>query len=218
MTKLTKTKKIFLAGAVALVGLGVVNPLASASDTNSQTDSTANIEFNVNQIKEKLASQIGNGKITEISLKDKKFKGQNNDTTKTPVFKVDVIDGNVKKEFKIDANSGEIKETKERQMSDNDKDKVLANENPTLSLEDATKKALEKYSNGKIKEVELEKRTDEIVYEIDIIDDTTFHKLTLDANSGEILNDTTKQKGGKHRDKRNSKDRNFEKNNNQENK
>ena len=212
MTALTKTKKTILLGVAALATLGVLTPFASAADS-TQTDQTSNIEFNVSQVKEKLASQIGSGKVTEVSLKAKKSKDQN--TTTNPVYKVEVIDGNTKKEIKLDATTGEVKETKEKQMSDNDKDKQLASENPSLSLEDAAKKALEKYPSGKIKEVELEKQDDKLVYDVKVLDGTTFHKLTIDANTGEITNDQTKDasekkgKDGKHsnRDDRQKGDR-----------
>ena len=219
MTTLTKTKKILLTCVAALAGLGIITPLAAAADSTNQTDSTANIEFNIAQVKEKLSSQIWNGKVTEIQLKAKKNKDTNlNNTFQNPIYKVEVLDGNTEKEFKVDATTGEVLETKEHQITDNDKDKNLANENPSPSLEDATKKALEKYSNGKIKGVELEKENNQLVYEVRIIDSDTFHKLTIDTNNGNILNDQTKQKGDKSKDKHNkSENKNDNKNNNQNN-
>jgi len=117
------------------------------------------------------ATQLTNSqvKITEQQAKHGKM-----------VYEVEVIDGNVEKEFDIDAETGTVLKSESET-----KNKVI--DTPKISYEQAKEIALKESKNGKFKEIELKNKKGTLVYEVELNEGLMEREFIIDANTGEIL-------------------------------
>ncbi|EAA24334.1 Hypothetical Exported Protein [Fusobacterium vincentii ATCC 49256] len=98
------------------------------------------------------------------------------------VYEVEVIEGNVEKEFDIDAETGAILKSETET-----KDKIV--ETPKISYEQAKEIALKQSKDGKFKEIDLKHKNGKLVYDIELVEGFMDREFFIDANTGEILKD-----------------------------
>ena len=154
-------KKILIVGAIILGSIGFsTSALAAISEQ---------------QAKDIALKEAQGGQITKFKLD--KENGR-------MVYEVEVMDGNVEKEFKIDAETGEVIKFKTEK-------KVVkkAKKEPKISYDRAKEIALKQSKNGKFKEIELKHKNGVLVYEVEIAEGFMDREFLIDAMTGEILRD-----------------------------
>ena len=137
-----------------------------------------------------IATKISQEEAVRIAIKDtpngqlKKAKLENK--RRGPVYDIELWQGNTntKKEYKIDANTGQILRAK----TDTDGDELNpAITNTKISVEQAKSIAKKQAPNATFKSIELERKKGKLVYEVDLIEGNTKKEYKIDANTGEIL-------------------------------
>jgi len=96
------------------------------------------------------------------------------------VYEIEVMEGNIEKEFDIDAETGAILKSETET-----KDKIL--ETPKISYEQAKEIALKQSKDGKFKEIELKHKKGILVYDVELSEGLMDREFIIDANTGEIL-------------------------------
>ena len=154
-------KKILIVGAIILGSIGFsTSALAAISEQ---------------QAKDIALKEAQGGQITKFKLD--KENGR-------MVYEVEVMDGNVEKEFKIDAETGEVIKFKTEK-------KVVkkTKKEPKISYDRAKEIALKQSKNGKFKEIELKHKNGVLVYDVEIAEGFMDREFLIDANTGAILRD-----------------------------
>ena len=99
--------------------------------------------------------EVPNGQLTKFELDRENGR---------KVYEVEVMDGNVEKEFKIDAETGEVIKFKtEKKVAKKSKKK-----NQKISYDRAKEIALKQSKNGKFKEIELKHKNGVLVYDVEL--------------------------------------------------
>lgn len=102
------------------------------------------------------------------------------------------MDGFTEKEYKIDARTGSILKAKQENIDDNE-DMQLTQTNVQLTFEDAERRSLQqKYPQAHVYDEELDLWGGQVVYKLEALNGTQKIKMTIDANSGNILNERIK--------------------------
>lgn len=117
-----------------------------------------------------------------------------------PVYEIEFLEGNTRKEYKIDATNGNIVKYDEKDYSRYMHNKMYKNDecymynnysninnNVALSMEDAIKIALDNSKNGVIDDIEFKIKKGIPVYEIEVKEAIGEKEFVIDANSGKIL-------------------------------
>ena len=154
-------KKILIVGAIILGSIGFsTSALAAISEQ---------------QAKDIALKEAQGGQITKFKLDREKGR---------MVYEVEVMDGNVEKEFKIDAETGEVIKFKtEKKVA------KRAKKEPKISYDRAKEIALKQSKNGKFKEIELKHKNGVLVYDVEVAEGFMDREFLIDANTGEILKD-----------------------------
>ena len=149
-------KKLLLVGAIILGSIGFsTSALAAISEQ---------------QAKDIALKEAQGGQITRFNLD--KENGR-------MVYEVEVMNGNVEKDYEIDAETGAIvKLDQEHNNSVN---------NPKISYDKAKEIALKQSKNGKFKEIELKHEKGVLVYDVVIEEGLIDREVFIDANTGAIL-------------------------------
>ena len=155
---LLKKKKLLIVGVIILGSIGISAGVFAATQlTNSQ------VKITEQQAKDIVNKEAPNGQITKFKLDREHGK---------MVYEVEVMDGNVEKEFDIDAETGTVLKSESET-----KNKVI--ETPKISLKES--------KNGKFKEIELKNKKGTLVYEVELNEGLMEREFIIDANTGEIL-------------------------------
>ena len=154
-------KKILIIGAIILGSIGFsTSALAAISEQ---------------QAKDIALKEAQGGQITKFKLDREKGR---------MVYEVEVMDGNVEKEFKIDAETGEVIKFKtEKKVA------KRAKKEPKISYDRAKEIALKQSKNGKFKEIELKHKNGVLVYDVEVAEGFMDREFLIDAMTGEILRD-----------------------------
>ena len=149
-------KKLLLVGAIIIGSIGFsTSALAAISEQ---------------QAKDIALKEAQGGQITRFNLD--KENGR-------MVYEVEVMNGNVEKDYEIDAETGAIvKLDQEHNNSVN---------NPKISYDKAKEIALKQSKNGKFKEIELKHEKGVLVYDVVIEEGLIDREVFIDANTGAIL-------------------------------
>ena len=151
-------RKLLIVGAIILGSIGFsTSALAAISEQ---------------QAKDIALKEAQGGQITKFKLD--KENGR-------MVYEVEVMDGNVEKEFKIDAETGEVIKFKT--------EKKVVKKEPKISYDRAKEIALKQSKNGKFKEIELKHKNGVLVYDVEIAEGFMDREFLIDAMTGEILRD-----------------------------
>ena len=163
---LLEKKKLLIVGVIILGSIGISAGVFAATQlTNSQ------VKITEQQAKDIVNKEATNGQITKFKLDKEHGK---------MVYEVEVIDGNVEKEFDIDAETGAVLKSESET-----KNKVI--ETPKISYEQAKEIALKESKNRKFKEIELKNKKGTLVYEVELNEGLMEREFIIDANTGEIL-------------------------------
>ena len=163
---LLEKKKLLIVGVIILGSIGISAGVFAATQlTNSQ------VKITEQQAKDIVNKEAPNGQITKFKLDKEHGK---------MVYEVEVIDGNVEKEFDIDAETGAVLKSESET-----KNKVI--DTPKISYEQAKEIALKESKNGKFKEIELKNKKGTLVYEVELNEGLMEREFIIDANTGEIL-------------------------------
>ena len=156
-------KKILIVAAIILGSIGFsINVLA---------------ELNEQQAKDIIKKEVPNGQITKFKLDKENGK---------KVYEIEVMDGNIEKEYEIDAETGAILKMEQEQKGNKNANSV---NNPKISSDKAKEIALKNSKNGKFKEIELKHKNGVLVYDVEIAEGFMDREFLIDANTGEILRD-----------------------------
>ncbi|WP_339003748.1 PepSY domain-containing protein [Fusobacterium polymorphum] len=156
-------KKILIIGAIILGSIGFsTSALAAISEQ---------------QAKDIVKKEAPNGQITKFKLD--KENGR-------MVYEIEVMDGNIERDYEIDAETGEIVKLKQEQKNHGNNNSV---NNPKISYDKAKEIALKNSKNGKFKEIELKHKNGVLVYDVEIAEGFMDREFLIDANTGEILRD-----------------------------
>ena len=156
-------KKILIVAAIILGSIGFsINVLA---------------ELNEQQAKDIIKKEVPNGQITKFKLDKENGK---------MVYEIKVMDGNIEKEYEIDAETGAILKMEQEQKRNKNANSV---NNPKISSDKAKEIALKNSKNGKFKEIELKHKNGVLVYDVEIAEGFMDREFLIDANTGEILRD-----------------------------
>ena len=156
-------KKILIIGAIILGSIGFsTSALAAISEQ---------------QAKDIVKKEAPNGQITKFKLDRENGR---------MVYEIEVMDGNIERDYEIDAETGEIVKLKQEQKNHGNNNSV---NNPKISYDKAKEIALKNSKNGKFKEIELKHKNGVLVYDVEIAEGFMDREFLIDANTGEILRD-----------------------------
>ena len=175
MTTRNKTIAAVLTAVIAATSLGAY--AATGSGKNDQAAAFAQATVSAEQAVQ-AASQKVQGRATEVAFKHK--SGQS-------YYKVKLVAGNQKHEVRVDANNGQVLDSKVEQ--DNEKENAP---NATFSIEQAIAAAQSK-TGGKVKEAELDNENGQAVYKVETVSGTQKHDVKVDAANGQVIFDQLDQ-------------------------
>ena len=154
-------KKILIIGAIILGSIGFsTSALAAISEQ---------------QAKDIVKKEAPNGQITKFKLDRENGR---------MVYEIEVMDGNIEKDYEIDAETGAIVKLEHEQKNYGTNNSV---NNPKISYEKAKEIALKNSKNGKFKEIELKHKNGVLIYDVEIAEGFADREFLIDANTGEIL-------------------------------
>ena len=133
--------------------------------------------LNEQQAKDIIKKEVPNGQITKVKLDKENGK---------MIYEIEVMDGNIEKEYEIDAETGAILKMEQEQKGNKNNSSV---DNPKISSDKAKEIALKNSKNGKFKEIELKHKNGVLVYDVEIAEGFMDREFLIDANTGEILRD-----------------------------
>ena len=102
------------------------------------------------------------------------------------VYEIEVMDGNIERDYEIDAETGAIVKLEQEQKNHGNNNSV---NNPKISYDKAKEIALKNSKNGKFKEIELKHKNGVLIYDVEIAEGFADREFLIDANTGEILRD-----------------------------
>ena len=143
-------KKILIVGAIILGSIGFsTSALAAISEQ---------------QAKDIAKKEAPNGQITKFKLDRENGR---------MVYEIEVMDGNIERDYEIDAETGAIVKLEQEQKNHGNNNSV---NNPKISYD-------------KAKEIELKHKNGVLVYDVEIAEGFMDREFLIDANTGEILRD-----------------------------
>ena len=143
-------KKILIIGAIILGSIGFsTSALAAISEQ---------------QAKDIALKEAQGGQITKFKLDRENGR---------MVYEIEVINGNIEKDYEIDAETGAIVKLEQEQKNHGNNNSV---NNPKISYD-------------KAKEIELKHKNGVLVYDVEIAEGFMDREFLIDANTGEILRD-----------------------------
>ena len=177
MTTRNKTISAVLAAVIAATSLG-----AYAATTSGKSAKTAAFEQAAVTAEQAVrsAAQKVPGQATEVDFKHK--NGQS-------YYEVEIVSGNQKHEIRVDANNGQVLDSKVEQ--DDEKE---ATPNAAISIEQAIAAAQSK-TGGKVKEAELENENGQAVYKVETVSGTQEHDVIINAADGQVISAQLDQEG-----------------------
>ena len=156
-------KKLLIVMAIVLGSLGFsTSALAAISEQ---------------QAKDIVKKEAPNGQITKFKLDRENGR---------MVYEIEVMDGNIERDYEIDAETGAIVKLEQEQKNHGNNNSV---NNPKISYDKAKEIALKNSKNGKFKEIELKHKNGVLVYDVEIAEGFMDREFLIDANTGEILRD-----------------------------
>ena len=156
-------KKLLIVGAIILGSIGFsTSALAAISEQ---------------QAKDIVKKEAPNGQITKFKLDRENGR---------MVYEIEVMNGNIEKDYEIDAETGAIVKLEHEQKNYGNNNSV---NNPKISYEKAKEIALKNSKNGKFKEIELKHKNGVLVYDVEIAEGFMDREFLIDANTGAILRD-----------------------------
>ena len=156
-------KKLLIVGAIILGSIGFsTSALAAISEQ---------------QAKDIVKKEAPNGQITKFKLDRENGR---------MVYEIEVMDGNIERDYEIDAETGAIVKLEQEQKNHGNNNSV---NNPKISYDKAKEIALKNSKNGKFKEIELKHKNGVLVYDVEIAEGFMDREFLIDANTGEILRD-----------------------------
>ena len=156
-------KKLLLVGAIVLGSIGFSTNVLAA--------------INEQQAKDIVKKEAPNGQITKFKLDRENGR---------MVYEIEVMDGNIERDYEIDAETGAILKMEQEQKGNKKNNSV---DNPKISSDKAKEIALKQSKNGKFKEIELKHKNGVLVYDVEIAEGFMDREFLIDANTGEILRD-----------------------------
>lgn len=133
---------------------------------------SADTSISMEEAKNKVTNQYP-GIVTEIE-KDKKG-------SKT-VYEMEILGKNQKYELVLDANSGKVLKLEEKEKLETE------DQTPIVKISiDQGKAIAKKVFNGTVKEIEIEKEDDLLVYEVKMMSKNKKADIKIDANNGTVL-------------------------------
>ena len=154
-------KKILIIGAIILGSIGFsTSALAAISEQ---------------QAKDIVKKEAPNGQITKFKLDRENGR---------MVYEIEVMDGNIERDYEIDAETGAIVKLEQEQKNHGNNNSV---NNPKISYDKAKEIALKQSKNGKFKEIELKHEKGVLVYDVVIEEGLIDREVFIDANTGAIL-------------------------------
>nr|WP_314388148.1 PepSY domain-containing protein [uncultured Fusobacterium sp.] len=154
-------KKILIVGAIILGSIGF--------------STTALGAISEQQAKDIALKEAQGGQITKFKLDRENGR---------MVYEIEVMDGNIEKDYEIDAETGAIVKLEHEQKNYGTNNSV---NNPKISYEKAKEIALKNSKNGKFKEIELKHKNGVLIYDVEIAEGFADREFLIDANTGEIL-------------------------------
>ena len=143
-------KKILIIGAIILGSIGFsTSALAAISEQ---------------QAKDIALKEAQGGQITKFKLDRENGR---------MVYEIEVMDGNIERDYEIDAETGAIVKLEQEQKNHGNNNSV---NNPKISYD-------------KAKEIELKHKNGVLVYDVEIAEGFMDREFLIDANTGEILRD-----------------------------
>ena len=156
-------EKLLIVGAIILGSIGFsTSALAAISEQ---------------QAKDIALKEAQGGQITKFKLDRENGR---------MVYEIEVMNGNIEKDYEIDAETGAIVKLEHEQKNYGNNNSV---NNPKISYEQAKEIALKSSKNGKFKEIELKHKNGVLVYDVEIAEGFMDREFLIDANTGAILRD-----------------------------
>ena len=156
-------KKLLIIGTIILGSIGFsTSALAAISEQ---------------QAKDIVKKEAPNGQITKFKLDRENGR---------MVYEIEVMDGNIERDYEIDAETGAIVKLEQEQKNHGNNNSV---NNPKISYDKAKEIALKNSKNGKFKEIELKHKNGVLVYDVEIAEGFMDREFLIDAMTGEILRD-----------------------------
>ena len=184
-------KKILLAGVLTTaVAGGALMPTVMSYAKKGQTVNGKKVKISMQAAKDIAMKNAKSGRIVSAELDRDKGKLK---------YEIDVVDGNIKKEYDIDANTGailkveqEVVKTKNNTLKPNTNPNPKPNPNPSnngakINMQEAKNIAMRNAKSGRIVSAELDRDKGKLKYEIDILDGFIKKEYDIDVNTGAIL-------------------------------
>ena len=177
-----KTLAAIIAGILCITAIGSAVVVVKLGLLNNDTATTQTTSITLEKAKQIALNESKSGTVVRIE-KDT-YLGKT-------VYEVTILDGQTEKEYRIDANTGEILKVNTEKVDADDDSQTLANANPQIDLEKAETLVKEKYPNATLKSIELDAENGTLGYDVTIVEGTTEIELRIDANTGAIVEQET---------------------------
>ncbi|WP_373745871.1 PepSY domain-containing protein [Neisseria dentiae] len=169
MTTRNKTLSAVLAAVIAATSLGAYAATGGGKSTKAAAFEQAAVSAGQAV---QAASQKVQGRATAVDFKHK--NGQSH-------YQVEIVSGNQKHEVRVDANSGQVLDSKAEQ---NRKQETIPN--AAISIEQAIAAAQSK-NGGKAKDAELDNENGQAVYKVETVSGTQKHDVVVNAGNGQVI-------------------------------
>ena len=139
-----------------------------------------NVKISLTQAITTAEQHAGGGKVIDVSFEEKGG---------TPAYRAKIYHNNSVWEGLIDANTGNIvgqpTSISENRLDQEDKAELRALQTAKVTLAEAVK-AAEQQGNGKAIDAGLEEHNGTVVYDIEIVQNGTVHRVMVDTKTGQI--------------------------------
>lgn len=187
---------------ISLLAVTALSVLALAACDMDDDDKVEKKQNTTNQVAKKDNTSV---KLSEKEAKKKAFEAagvtekevsnlqvEQDFDDATPTYEIDFVKDQTEYNYSIDANTGDIVEESTEKADDLGKS---SSQSVKLSQDEAKKKALESasLSEKEVKNLIIEEDVDDVTpsYDIEFVKDGTEYSYTIDANTGDILEQST---------------------------
>lgn len=182
MKNLSKLSKSIVM-ALSIAGLGsasIVSVQAATTAQDSEAMAAVQSQISLEQAID-IAQQQTSGDVISAGFDD-------NDASAGGKYEITLISDNTEYEIDIDADSGDVLNSKQETLDGDDAADYSALQQATVSMSEAMQTAVQSVGgNATAFEAEFDVDNGQAAYEIDVASDNQRHKVVIDSSTGDVI-------------------------------
>ncbi len=167
--------------ALSIAGLGsasIVSVQAATTGQDSEAMAAVQSQISLEQAID-IAQQQTSGDVISAGFDD-------NDASTGGKYEITLISDNTEYEIDIDADSGDVLNSKQETLDGDDTTDYSALQQATVNMNEAMQTAAQSV-NGTAIEAEFDIDNGQAAYEIDVAADNQRHKVVIDSSTGDVI-------------------------------